>query len=1043
MVGPSPYSISPVLILSGMEVDGPSLHNASSGSNNATDKIRPLRQLADRVAREVELFAEQLDAYKPDIQSEDPKEKQDDILGLVGSYQSIAEDAIRRLQRSYHDDVRRLVEDRYSGKPKDQQYYPPDSSPNIGARDLLRWQEEHNTWALAHELLQAEFGGLDPQALAEETDRFAADGQYWADFLKSSTSAQERLIVMRWLEMSAETTGNDLDIIEQQLDDRTKRTTYSGWEDTRERIKAEKRLRLWDVPIDSNAAQAPKIRNSEGTANLVTQLDPDAPKRQNLALEKDDMQFERSFWTMIWEMLRRGYSMVKIRDWCADRGQQARALSIGAHADEVAQVPARRYLWRQACQGLARAGGLSDMERAVYGLISGDDHTTLPMSSGWNDSLYFLYNFKLLRQYESYMLEAHPELFPRVSKTNIRRPLTSVTGSEHLPEARKTIEYLNANEKSKIAKHERQKHIQGALISHQMVEFIFKQGVSVSRASSKKSTDPHWRLVSADASEAFPHEALPSDRQVLDDPDMMRVLAHLYLICQDLGYDFGEDARLDACENVLASYLQYLLDNKKFNMMPTYAKRLSEERCIDVLAKTCKLIGDDDSRQEFVLLLDRAGINVVDVLREHVDLSIEDSPYTFSLEDDTSTAAHIELMMPEPDHKWPYQRVKQFDETSQALTEQEETIIQAVRYFNLVEGAWANTFSTLTEVCINFLKAGRIMAAGAVVSAMPCSRISEAKSAEHIGRAIDIMEDYEGSDDEMTPELRRSSRRRQRSRSSSRPGRRLLTPDKSRIRRDLMKAHAKTYYELEQLVAALDALNNCAFRENEVVECSASKNPVKRQSNVGAKQAHRDGIDDLVNVMEPLLHNFLQSPPPYILATTLDALRIQYLPEMVIAYAACLHCAGYIQSREHLLQCLDLATNVADNERLIADFKAAPSPRYERRGHIVGEYDDGKAIAEREAHERAAAANKSGNAKASSLKRRSVSATPGQSEGGGIEIGDDGNGKGRMKELVDGMASASKALLVINAMPRNKAQAKRGRHGRTTGIWDLPAAKAG
>lgn len=1022
-----------------MDIDGTSVHDTSSRLADAAEKIRPLRQLAERVGREVELFAEQLDAWKPQIQTDDQKEKQDAILGLVGSYQSIAEDTVQRLQRSYDDDVRRVVEDRYSGKPKDQQYYPPDPSPSTGGRDLLRWQEERNTWTLMYDLLQVEFGGLNPEALVQETDRFAADGEYWLDFLKSSPSAQERLTVMKWLETTAETTGNDLDIIEQQLDERTKRTTYAGWEDTRERIKAEKRLRLWDVPIDSNAPQAPKIRNSEGAPHFVTQLDPDAPTRLSLTLEKDDLHFEDSFWTMVWEMLRRGHTMGKIREWCADRGQQARAFSIGAHSDDVAQIPARRYLWRQACYRLARAGGLNDMERAVYGLISGDESTTGAISSGWNDSLYFIYNFKILKQYESWLLEEYPDIFPKVRTSNLRLPLTSMTGPEHLAEAKKTIEFLNANDKSNIAKNERQKHIQGALICHQMIDFIFKQGVSLSVISSRKTTKDFSQLVSSDAVKAFPLEGVSRDALVSGDPDMMRVLAHLYLIFQDLGYDFGKDAQLEACENVLASYLEYVLSSKKFTLMPAYAMRMSEERCIEVLARTCSLIPDDSSRQEFVNLLVEQGIDVVEVLQFHIGLTMDHSPYMYPLEDDTSTAAHIELMFPEADQKWPYQRVKQLDEAMQAPTKQEKAIIQAVRYFNLVECAWANTFSTLTEVCINFLKAGRIVAAGDLVSAMPCSAISEAKSAEHIGRAVDIMDDHEGSDDEITPELRRSSRRRQRS--SSRPSRRTLTPDESKVRRDLLKAHAKTYYELEQLIAALNALVTCGFTETEAVICSASKDPLVRQSNVGAKRAHHESVVDLVNVMEPLLHNFLQSPPPYIPAATLRALRIQYLPEMVIAYAACLHCAGFVQSREHLLQCLDLATNVADNEQFMSDFKAAPSPRYKRRGNIVGEYDDGKAIAEREAHERAAAANKHGNVKASSLKRRSVSVTPGENEGG--DLGDDGKGQGRMKELVDGMASASKALLVINAMPRNKAQAKRGRHGRTTGIWDLPLTTAG
>lgn len=63
---------------------------------------------------------------------------------------------------------------------------------------------------------------------------------------------------------------------------------------------------------------------------------------------------------------------------------------------------------------------------------------------------------------------------------------------------------------------------------------------------------------------------------------------------------------------------------------------------------------------------------------------------------------------------------------------------------------------------------------------------------------------------------------------------------------------------------------------------------------------------------------------------TLRAIREAYLPELVLAYNSALHSAAHLISRDHLLQSLDLATNVAENEELIRCFAATS-----RMGELV------------------------------------------------------------------------------------------------------------
>jgi len=50
-------------------------------------------------------------------------------------------------------------------------------------------------------------------------------------------------------------------------------------------------------------------------------------------------------------------------------------------------------------------------------------------------------------------------------------------------------------------------------------------------------------------------------------------------------------------------------------------------------------------------------------------------------------------------------------------------------------------------------------------------------------------------------------------------------------------------------------------------------------------------------------------------------IRHAYLPEIVLAYVASLHAAGHLLTRENLLKCLDVATEIAANEGLVQCLK--------------------------------------------------------------------------------------------------------------------------
>src|SRR5690606_38020910 len=145
---------------------------------------------------------------------------------------------------------------------------------------------------------------------------------------------------------------------------------------------------------------------------LVTQLDPDAMTRQARKLETQDDFFERAIWLGCFEMLRRGYSMAEIREWCSVRTELWRAASLAplplANTEDEDQPdfdPRWLVRWRRMCFSTARDGGTSDYDRAVYGLLAGEIASVEKVCETWDDLLFAHYNALLRTRFDSYLVK--------------------------------------------------------------------------------------------------------------------------------------------------------------------------------------------------------------------------------------------------------------------------------------------------------------------------------------------------------------------------------------------------------------------------------------------------------------------------------------------------------------------------------------------------------------------------------------------------------------------------------------------------------------
>jgi nuclear pore complex protein Nup107 len=171
---------------------------------------------------------------------------------------------------------------------------------------------------------------------------------------------------------------------------------------------------------------------------------------------------------------------------------------------------------------------------------------------------------------------------------------------------------------------------------------------------------------------------------------------------------------------------------------------------------------------------------------------------------------------------------------------------------------------------------GRFACARAIIAKYPPDTVSYSKSFDTIGKSMNVFD----FDEESAP----------------RDEQELLTLE-------LLKRQSRTYFELEQLVRAIEALSLWRAEENTYV----SQNPKPNSVPSSLKHLQRD----VAATMEPIVKGILLEPTDEEEAKDLMYIRVNYIPEVIIAYITVLHTSGNLITRECLLDAMDLANAIA------------------------------------------------------------------------------------------------------------------------------------
>ena len=662
-------------------------------SAGAQEALNPLRRTANRVTRQIEAFASKLDRFR----QKDPHPQDfgscQAAYKLIRDYQILAHDAIDELSKQQTLKRAKLGWSNQTSKAGGSMHRSKEDD------EIVRLQMESETWDLFLSLLSVDDPPtLDNSALAAQhafqiLNRYSSDRQIWEQFLESDHYAMQCAVIMKWLERTSDLASDGVDRLVTELQSQAGRghgLWTAGWLDTKEKIKAQKRLRSWPRPLEPNdPGITSSLFHSDSRIPLVTQLDPDAVTRQKQILEEPDQLYERATWANCWKMLRRGDSWTQIREWAQERMDGWRALSMcGSSVDpaacgEVRGVPddstARmmnfrlQNSWRTACSAVARNPNANDFQHAVFALLCGEEQPAHDVCRSWDDYVYVHLNSVVISRYQG---------FCKQFQWNLAHSPAAPGPFE--PEPMRHNELLG--------------FLLGLRTNHKIASEARNPYRSIQMAIMCKSydrlftslADSLFHIVQGDSRARFvsapnlpPH--LPCDDLSITarDDDAVRIAAHLYVVAGCLGYVSADPQSVDIASRTIIGYIGYLEAQGLFYLAPSYASLLPEELGADALGKVLTNVVDPGERRQQVKLMEKYGVNpdlVLDcqwkyvlgeVSRDRQPRTIRNTQKIVTLSNGTRELATVRK-----------------DYIGDEMTASDDMLIRSVEWLRYIDGQW-------------------------------------------------------------------------------------------------------------------------------------------------------------------------------------------------------------------------------------------------------------------------------------------------------------------------------------------------------------------
>uniref|UniRef100_T2MEI4 Nuclear pore complex protein n=1 Tax=Hydra vulgaris TaxID=6087 RepID=T2MEI4_HYDVU len=432
---------------------------------------------------------------------------------------------------------------------------------------LQQLYQECNTWRLIGSLLR-------DRMLAEVLDTDMSDQVYPLDSTRS-----EKIIVDRLFEREATTRQSQIivDWLEKNMQDKLEDLLAT------EKLCYHSNSIYWEHTVHDLNQIKMGSKDLSLSSNLITEIDPDAPIRQQRTLSSLDQQDEEQLLQYMFKFIRAG-KLEEAQKLCCDQGHYWRAASLDGwrlwhdpnffynEEDEIqpAEGNPNRDLWKINCWAMSEEKSFNIYEKAIYAALSGNLNQLLPACLSWEDCLWAY--FKVLVDI-------------RVEE-EIRNNPRSSNSMMDLPQAYWVQTQRNDLTPTGIIDHIR---------SHPNIDIR------------KQAGDP-YRILQTNIILNDINDFLKEMKKLIEskDPHLIRFLAHLVLFLQAIGMQTQDDI----CNEILHSYVKVLIDIKQNNLVATYTARLPPDMQVKVYANFLQDIDDLESRQSYLNLADEAGLDL-------------------------------------------------------------------------------------------------------------------------------------------------------------------------------------------------------------------------------------------------------------------------------------------------------------------------------------------------------------------------------------------------------------------------------------------------
>lgn len=579
------------------------------------------------------------------------------------------------------------------------------SQSSAAANEIRKWRQEAQTWDLLRRILPLRYSGDGMVGTRQNSAAHKADEtNLWNIFIARGGPAVERKAVLEWLQTNARD-GPDIDDLVRELQHNAERGEIiaHGWIHTRAALKLQKDLLGASKPLDPQVGNACQSLLTSSHAPLVSQLDPDAVVRQNRKLEPQDEYFERAIWVGCFQLLRRGCSLDKIRDWCAERTETWRAVAMSAlplpaDSPQICSGDAASLaLWRRMCFATARHGGTDEVERAVYGILAGDIESVEKVCKSWDDFMFMHYNALVRSEFDNFVLD---NCSAEVS-TNIRQTLASFEALQYHGDSvtaeRRLVKTLSTNYHTSVEASEHIKVLQAAIIARDLGQHFYDQGLALTR---------HRQQTNADT---------PDARKYVGCRDFhgLRVVAHVLILVSALDPSSLTSSQISAPnpeanlrrvqEAVVEDYVRLLRLAGLEELIPLYCSKLLAPATYEVLSHNLRHLTDRGARLSQLSLIQKAGLDVLRFVRVQPQLALL---ALGNANDEAAAATAIFNIMQDEPVSLKYGRLIKtdfFGEDPDAIDPDDESLIRSLEWLLLVDEAWVDVIVIGIQAYKHFL----------------------------------------------------------------------------------------------------------------------------------------------------------------------------------------------------------------------------------------------------------------------------------------------------------------------------------------------------